>query len=636
VTPPIPSTPQDGYEKYVIGWGKEAIEEGDAFLKAQEGYSKIEPSINAIMSKDEDFRASWLSGTRANQVAKIAGDLAALMTDIKPFWEFRTQNNRYEKQAIDFGKLSIHWFLQRQIDVRFTEVVKYWEVSGTGYANQYYDSEIEDLDMSAEDPRDVLPVRPASYLTLEGSLGVILRRERTVNYLRSRYPSKAHLIEADRDGSSASAGFAQTRVGKLMESLASPFAAYMARVGIARRTPRIPTADCYTLYVADDRRNEKSERHPVGEFDAEGKPLNNWSYWVEPGDLLYPRKRCIVFTNTAVLYDGPSIYWHGKFPLTKYTLDPWPWSWLGKAPIHDLLPLQKSLDRMLRIVDDHMEKVARPDLIADKNSISKASLERIDTRKAGLKLSQNPLMGKGIQLVYPNPLPPEVFKQIEFLIDQMEKLSGTRDMSQLMKLNQIPSSDTIDRMMEAMTPLVRLRSRMFEAFMREFATKLAYNFAQFYTLPMRMRILGADGITPEDFDYDPGTLIPDYVHDADFDHRGVITPEAFARGPLPRYERAREFLRQFNFYVMPGSMLSASEIEKKLMYLQFYRAGLIDRWSLLEQWNVPNVGNPPDGANTITERLVAEQQLGLGGTASAAGRKSSGQELPRIKISESG
>lgn len=636
MTPPIPSTPQDGYEKYVIGWGKEAIEEGEAFLKAQEGYAKIEPSISAIMSKEDDIRASWLSGTRANQVGKIAGDLAALMTDIRPFWEYRTQNKRYEKQAIDLGKLSMHWYLQRQIDVRLTEVVKYWEVAGTGYTHLYYDQQIDDIDMAAEDPRDVLPVRPGSYLTIQSAMGVIIRRERTVNYLRARHPSKASLIQPDRDGSAASSGFSNSRVGKLMEGLASPFWNYVSRYGVARKMPRIPTSDVFTLYVNDDRRNEKGTRHPVGEFSADGEPLNNWSYWVEPGDLLYPRKRLIEFTNTAVLYDGPSIYWHGMFPVSKYTLDPYPWSWLGKAPLWDILPLQKSLDRLLRIVDDHMEKVARPDLIADKNSISKAAMERIDTRKPGLKLQQNPLMGKGIQLVYPNSLPAEVFKQIEWLVDQMEKLSGVRDMSQLMKLNQIPSSDTIDRMMEAMTPLVRLRSRMFEAFMREFAMMLAYNFAQFYTLPMRVRLLGAGSITPEDFDFDPGTFIPDFIHEQDFNQRGIVTPEALSRGPRPRYERAREFLRQFNFNIMPGSLLSASEIEKKLMYLQFSRAGLIDRWTLLEQWNIPNVGNPPEGANTITERLVAEQEMGLGMSVNPAGRKASGQELPRIKVSESG
>ena len=635
MTPPIPSTPQDGYEKDVIGWGLEAVEEGEAFLKAQRGFSKVPETIDAIMADDQDLRSGALSGTRSNHIGKIAGDLAALMTDIKPFWNYKTQNSRYEPQAINFGKLSVHWYLQRQIDLKLTEAIKYWSAAGTGYTHQFWNENTLDLDMSAEDPRDVLPIRPASTHTIQDAMGVVLRRERTVNYLRRQYPSKANEIHADRDGSAANMGMNTSRVGRLIESLGSPFWNYVARFGVARKMPRIPTCDVFTMYVDDDRRNEKSEPHPVGEFTADGKPANNWSYWVEPGDLLYPRKRCIVFTRSAVLYDGPSIYWHGLYPISKLTLDPWPWSWLGKAPLWDLLPLQRSLDRLLRIVDDHFEKVARPDLIADKNSVSKAAMDKMDTRRAGMKFQQNPMMGKGIQIVYPQPLGGEIFNQIRWIIDEMDTLSGVRDMSQLLRLNQIPSADSIDKLIEAMTPLVRFRSRILEAFMREFALMLAYNFAQFYTAPMRLRILGSQGVTAEDFDFDPGSLIPDFVHDADYDRQGRISPEALARGPLPRYDRAREFLRQFTFHIAPGSLLSASEIEKKLMYLQFARAGLIDHWTLLDEWGVPNVGNPPEGANTITERLMAEQMIGLGMQVNAAGRKASGQEMPRVAIKES-
>ncbi len=631
---PIAPTPTDGYEKDVTGWGMEAVEEGEAYVKAQKGYQKIQETLDVISSDDAEFRSGALSSTRSNHIAKIAGDLVALNTDIKPFWEYRTQNPKYEAQAVAYGKLSVHWYLQRQIDMRFAEVVRFWSIGGTGYAHQFWNTRTLDLDMNAEDPRDVLPIRPGSTHTLQDGMGVIMRRERTVNYLRQRYPNKANLIQADRDGSAATLGNAPGRVARLIENLGSPFSAYMARFGVVARTPRIPTCDEFTMYVDDDRRNETGKDHPVGTFTQDGKPANNWSYWVKPGDLLYPRKRCIVYTRSAVLYDGPSIYWHGQYPVSKLTLDPIPGSWLGKSPLWDLLPLQRSLDGLLRVVDDYMAKFARPDLIADKNSISRAAMDKIDTRRAGLKLQQNPVMGKGIQLVYPQGGLADVFNQIKFLIDEMDTLSGVRDMSQLMRLNQIPSSDSIDKIIESMTPLVRFRSRMIEAFMREFAMMLAYNFAQFYTAPLRLRILGVQGLTPQDFDYDPGSMIPDFMA-SDYNDDGILNPEALARGPLPRYDRAREFLRQFNFYIAPGSLLSASEIEKKLMYLQFSRAGLVDHWTLLEQWGVPNVGNPPPGANTITERLLAEQEMGLGMAISATGRKATGQEMPRIKVSES-
>jgi hypothetical protein len=150
-----------------------------------------------------------------------------------------------------------------------------------------------------------------------------------------------------------------------------------------------------------------------------------------------------------------------------------------------------------------------------------------------------------------------------------------------------------------------------------------------------MTIMGAAGATQQDFDFDPGSVVPDFVSDSDYGPNGELTYDAMARGPMPRYDRAREFLRQFSFKIAPGSMLAASEIRRQMMYLQLSRAGLIDHWTLMDVLGVPNVGAPPVGANSITDRLVAEQEMGLGMNASPAGRKASGQSSPRLVVKES-
>jgi hypothetical protein len=199
----------------------------------------------------------------------------------------------------------------------------------------------------------------------------------------------------------------------------------------------------------------------------------------------------------------------------------------------------------------------------------------------------------------------------------------------------MPSADSIEQIMESMSLSWRLRSRTIEVFVREFALQMAYNFAQFYTLPRRLTILGGEGITPQDFDFDPGSMVPDFVDPQDFEDAGHVSKEALDRGPLPRYDRAREFLRQFSFHIAPGSLLAASEIQRKLLYLQLARAGLLDRWTLLDTLGVPNVGNPPSGASTITDRLMAEQEMGLSMSANPAGRKASGQTMPRLVTKES-
>lgn len=641
---------QDDSESRVLGYFKEALEEGDAFLHAQKNFNRISDTINAVMGDHQDLRVSNLSSTTSNHVGKLATDLVAGMTDIKPFWEYKTYNKRYESHTNVYGKASQHIWLQGMLDLKFADVVKYSISGGSGWAELFWNTETQQIDLRAWDPRDVIPIRPTNSLSIQDAYGVIKRRASTVNYVRFLCnevygcPEKAPFIKPDRDGSMVSLSLRNTRVGQLLDKLGNPFRERLFGDRPHQEQPRIPAVDLYEAEIKDETRNTRSYPVQMGQFydhdDPEGQykkgdPRNNWSYIVEPGEKLYPGKRTVVFTHTVKIYDGPSIYWHGNFNLCKLTLDPWPWSWLGKAVLWDLLPLQRSLDKHLRVYDDWLEKWARPDVLADKNSTSKAALDRMDTRRAGGKYQHNPIAGKGMQIVYPQPPPPEFFKGLEFYIQEMRELSGVADVSQMMRLNQMPSSDSIEQIMEAMSPSVRLRSRVIEAFMREFAMMFAYHISQFMTMSQRMSVMGADGITPEDYSYDPGTLIPSFIHASDFNPDGTVKGEAFARGPLPRLQRAREFIRQFSFQITPGSLLASSEVQRKLLYLQLSRAGLIDHWTLLEVLGIPNVGTPPLGANSITDRLQAEQQMGLGMQVNPAGRKASGQSMPRLTMKES-
>jgi hypothetical protein len=341
----------------------------------------------------------------------------------------------------------------------------------------------------------------------------------------------------------------------------------------------------------------------------------------------------IQFTKTAMLYNSTSIYWHGMFPLCKFSLDPWPWSWLGKAPIWDLLPLQKMYDESLRALNDLLNKYVQPDLIADKNSISRAALNTLNTRAAGQKFLSN-MIGKGVQVQYPSAAGFDLaFKIIEILRDEMDTISGVRDMSQLMRLNQLPGADTIEKLTESMSPSVRGRSRSMEAFIREFAKMLAFNFAQFDTTPMRVQMFGAAAITAEDMEsYTPGSWIPSYTSPGDYNSKGMLTAEAIARGPLPEMDRAKTFMDQFTFHVAPGSLLASSEIERKLLYLQLASRGMMDKQTLLDVLGVPNVPQ-------ILERLQEEQaqmalmQAGAAGAASGGmeGRPPSWNAMPKMQ-----
>jgi hypothetical protein len=138
---------------------------------------------------------------------------------------------------------------------------------------------------------------------------------------------------------------------------------------------------------------------------------------------------------------------------------------------------------------------------------------------------------------------------------------------------------------------------------------------------------------------------------------------------LPRAQRAQFFHGMLTFRVSPGSILAMNASEQKMLRLQLSRQGYLDFWTLLEALEIPNVGQPPmtplpvigtpdpnevlasltangglgDGhyimapngqllevrmPSTITERLVAQQSMGIGMQPSPAGRKASAQQPP--------
>lgn len=634
LTTPPPSL-EGGDER--INWLMNMVEEGEAFLAAQPNYSQISRAIDAIMSADDTDifdNKSVLSKTRTNRIAKIAEDLAAMLTDTKPFWDYSVSNRRFEQHAQIYGKLSTFWYQRRNIDLRLGDAIKYYVVAGTGYIHTYWDSETSDFASRAEDPRDVIPIRPSNFESLEGGQGVIIKRKVPVNYIKDRYGVD---VSADSDGS------AQTWMGKIRDSAAdivSPIWRFRKPGSDGSDIPRIPTTTLYTCYLKDPRLNESSTPKEMGEWSedevsGERKPENNWSYSVEKGEPLYPNRRMMVWVGSHMIYDGPGFYWHGEFPIIKITLNPYPWSWFGKAPVGDLLRLQTSLNRTLRIVDNHLAQVANPGAVVDKNNVSRSQFDSLDTSRPGYKIWQNPMAGKGVQIQTPPPLDQSVFAHIEWLQREMKELSGVVDASQLMKLGQLPSNSTVETILQGMTPALRLRSRIMEAVFRSLAMQMAYNFTQFYTLPIRVSILGPGGITQDDFDFDPGSLMPDFVHDRDYHSDGSITPDAVLRGPLPKYNRAKEFMRRFIFKIAPGSLLNAAQVEQRLIYLQLARAGWMDIFTLWETLGIPNIGVLPDNVRTIPERLQYQQQIGLSGDVNAAGRKASGQEIPRLVTKES-
>lgn len=631
-------------------WATAAIEEADVFLKAQPGYDQFEPAIDAINGEStSDLMQGVFSGVSYNHFGKVALDMVAAQCDIKPFWDYRTFNPKFQAQAQLANKLAQAWWMGRHVTMRFGDVIKYALPMGTGYAHQVYDAfnngfgggyQGGDMELMPEDPRDVLPIRPGSFLSIQEAAGVMIRRERSVNWIKAKYGAAADGVKADREGSVAQLN-KNTRFGRLMSQmgLQSGFMENLVS-SIAGRTQarpmKIPSADLFNLYINDPTINTQRSGTWMGLH--EGK-MTNWSYYVPAvGELiprtgkiakeedckLYPRKRNVIFTRTCRIYDDTSIYWHGMFPLAKLTLDPWPWLWLGKSPLKDILPLHKEMQKVMRVMSRHLDRIKRPGMAADKNAIGEKAFGKMDPEMPGLKLRTNPVNGKPVEMLYEPALDPWVMQYFEALKSGQKELAGSANTSDIMALNQLPQLDTLETLIAAEGAINRLRSLVIEAFMSEFAMMLLMNFFQFYTQAQRIAILGPQGQTFEDFDYDPGSLIPSEI--------GSPFPDGSS---APRAERAQEFFRYFTYSIAPGSLLNSASAQDKMLYMQLARSGVIDIATLLEKLNIPNIGLPTDLPSGIMQRLQWQQQQGIGMAVNPTGRKASGQAPPRLTTKES-
>lgn len=205
--------------------------------------------------------------------------------------------------------------------------------------------------------------------------------------------------------------------------------------------------------------------------------------------------------------------------------------------------------------------------------------------------------------------------------------------------------------------------------MRDLSEMIKGNYFQFLSKDKREAILGEGSQTLQDFDIDPGSMVP------------ALSPgmPGYTKELDPllatRDERARYMAKQFVFIVAPNSILAINAQEQKMVAFQEFRMGALDFWSFHERMETPNVGAPPaiplppiqmppiqdavglqqllatgkyilspDNGQileirvpvTVTERLIAQNQLQIGLVANSPGRKSSGQEPPKMESKNDG
>lgn len=575
-------------EQYLLGWVREKVGDGIAVLKKERAFGQIAEAMRYVEGDQVPLKSGALSKITDNRIRKIVLETVSALTDVRPIWNYETYVEQYKSQGEILNKLARGWWKNTQADRRLQSTLTYACVGGSGYAALVWNPDLPgggDLELVPYDTRDVIPIEPVFSDSIQEWRGIILRKRLPLATLRAMYPSKAHMM-IGKAGSWFGPIERETSGG--LYSIATSAWSILSQGSQKGEINTQTSTDLLTVFVKDDSINSSAEAVLMGD------PGTNWSYIVQPMEKLYPRGRLIICTPEAILKDCPNPYWHGMFPVVRFTLDPEPWSLLGASMVGDLIPLQNALNEALRGLEDGMAQWVRRGVIADKTAVPKSTLDALDTRRPGMKASVNPVAGEGFKILDGPEFPMWYMDMVKYFKDEMDEVSGVRGLQQLAQLKQMPAAETMEKYMDAMSPLLRIRARSIEVSLGEIAEMLKVGFFQYYDTQRRMQILGMDGVSLEDFDYDPGNLVPGPMEPGDTSTRG---------------ERAEKHHRNFAFSVAPNSFLNVSHATQKMFILQLLRANLLDPWTAWETFDLPNLGQLP--AETLPERIIAARKVGL-------------------------
>jgi hypothetical protein len=249
-------------------------------------------------------------------------------------------------------------------------------------------------------------------------------------------------------------------------------------------------------------------------------------------------------------------------------------------------------------------------------------------------------MGKGWEIAEAPKLGPEVYTHIQKIEDEMDYLVAMRDMTNLAKANQIPSGESIDKLVELAGPIVTDISRSMERSLRDTGEMVKSLFYQFYDAPRKVQVLGRAGITEEDFLFEPASLIP--VNMRLSIYMGEVIPQNLVR--------AKRAMNGCIFHITPNSLHQQQQMTRKLLYFQLWRDGRfpIDPETVGEAMDIPDFGSLDSIAGELgidtskrktqgvlgrfflwqeiqlaiqmkMQAVIAQQQLAMGLQAQAAG-----------------
>jgi hypothetical protein len=575
----------DGYQASVRRWIGAAREEAIETAKLNPEFAYIQTYIDMLEGRYwPRSRPSYRSKYFDNAMFAARIDALCALTDIRPAPEISSSDNHphYLRQAEIAKKIIAYEWAQQDLDLRLEEAVDhallsvgYWKIGASMPGRMH---------VLAAGMDSVFPIQPGR--DIQDSSGVLYRVYKPLHRIKQVYGAAADNLERQISiGSGTVAGSNYSPPDQVPEygfTAMSPTirSGQQGRYfGVSpQRASQFPVALVEEFWIDDPSINESGVEVLVKDPRLQTDQHNYW-YRVPPGGRLFPRKRLIVVVGEQVLYDGPSCFWHGRFPFAQLILVPAVWRNGGVSIYRNLVPLAIAKNELGAGMMDLSRRAVEPQFAFVDGAVDDTSFRSFHQDMPGARLKFNPTADPVRHATYlqPPPLPSYVGAFWDRVDQAFQRHAGTLDIAGMSRKNQIPGGDTIEQFRDTSQTAFRLQSRHIEPFVREAAEQFVSNIFQYYTRAQRMRMLGADGLTFHDFDYDPGSMVP------------WSSPK-------------EDHWRNFKVQVAAGSMHGGKRDRDKQVAISLYRLNAIPRRKLLEILEFPDI-------DQILEELAMERQM---------------------------
>lgn len=592
------------------------VRDGRDYASAEPGAAQLEESIRILTGRpDEKLAAKQRDGRYSslstNRLKRNIREMVNALSDIQWTPGFHSDSNDTQGQAELLNRVGYSWFVDRFIDLKIKKGVQWMAICPRGWLEICYrqlpgERGKSEIDLIPRSAFEVVMTGVPESGDHQEAYTVTIIKDMPVYLAHATWPDDTTKLVPDRETPNGWVEKAKTVFDSVFSGTPE------------KATAKNPTVRLYYQYVLDLSVNRTGSPVKIG-YDKDGKETP-WSYIVPPvGGMiksgydsngtpvykaathdqarLFPNRRLIVFTEKDTIYDGPAFDWHGKVPLVKLSADSWPFG--DFSMVHDVSSIHNTVQEIERVTHQTVRNRFNPSMLFNMRALTRDKAKTFRTDLGGQRIGYN-----GQETADPmKPALPQSFYSIEGWIydfqkrleDEMDYQMGVRDVTAMAQMKVGASSDTMEKLAELAGPIVKGISRDMERSMRDLWEMFKYLVYQYYTTPRIMQIVGPDGVTPTNFDFDPGNLIPSHLPG-----ENMAFPSVFERK-----DRAMWAADHIPYMIVPNTLHAIQQTSRKLTMLQMWRGGFpVDPWTMAEVMNIPNFGKKPEGSNDILGRYM--------------------------------